>query len=80
MAIIDEESSVLLTSYKRAASTKLSHSMKRILVPFIYQEYSLRELYDFLLNCDVYFDAIKEYATCRQIVVAVLYIYNNTLY
>jgi hypothetical protein len=69
VTIIGEESSnVSLISRKRAASTELSYSVKRALAPPIYKGLSLRELRDFLLGCDVYFNAIKEHVVRRRIV------------
>jgi hypothetical protein len=65
MAVIDEELSASLASHKRAVSTKLSYSTERALVPPTYRRYSLRELRDFLLDYDVYFDVIEEHATRR---------------
>jgi hypothetical protein len=68
VTIIGEESSdVSLISRKRAASIELSYSVKRALAPPIYKGLSLRELRDFLLGCDVYFNAIKEHAVRRRI-------------
>jgi hypothetical protein len=61
-------------SRKRAASTKLSYSAKRILAALIYKGLGLYELRDFLLSYNVYFNAIKEYAVRRRIAVAALYI------
>jgi hypothetical protein len=75
VAVIDEKfSNVSLISCKRAASTELSYSIKHILAPPIYKGLSLRELHDFLLDYNVYFNAIKEYMIYRQIAVIVLYI------
>jgi hypothetical protein len=75
VAVTGEDSSdVSLMSRKRAASTELSYSAKRALAPPIYKGLSLRELRDFLLGCDVYFDAIKEYVVRRRIAVAASYI------
>jgi hypothetical protein len=54
-----------LVSYKRAASTNLSYSIKRALVPSMYEETNLRELHNFLLGCKVYFDAVKEHKDRR---------------
>jgi hypothetical protein len=73
----DEESP--LVDYKRAASTNLSHSIKRALAPPVYKEINLRELRDFLLGCKVYFDAVKEHKDRRQIVIAASYLRRNTL-
>ena len=47
-------------SYKRPASTELSGRSKRVMPPPIYKGANLLELRDFLLGCDVFFDAIKE--------------------
>jgi hypothetical protein len=55
----DEESS--LVSYKRVASTNLSYSIKRALVSSIYEEITLQELRNFLLNYKIYFDVVEEY-------------------
>jgi hypothetical protein len=65
MAVTGENSAVLLISYKRAVSTELSHSIKRVLAPSIYKGISLRELRDFLLSYKVYFNAIKKQFTYR---------------
>jgi hypothetical protein len=75
VAVINEESfNVSLVSHKRAAFTKLSYNAKRALALLIYKGLSLRELRDFLLNCDVYFNAIKEHVIYRRIAVIALYI------
>jgi hypothetical protein len=75
VAVTDEESSnVSLVSRKRAAFTELSYSVKRVLVSPIYKGLSLRELHDFLLNCDVYFNAIKEHVIYKRIAITALYI------
>jgi hypothetical protein len=75
VAIIDEKfSNISLISRKRVASTELSYSVKRVLVLLIYKDLSLRELRDFLLGYNVYFNAIKEHAVHRRIAMAVLYI------
>jgi hypothetical protein len=79
MAVTGEESAASLVSHKRAASTELSHSTKRALAPSIYKGTSLRELCDFLLSYKVYFDAVKEQLTHRQIVVTMLYIHKKAL-
>jgi hypothetical protein len=79
MAVTDEESAASLISYKRAASTELSHSIKRALAPSTYKGTSLRELHDFILSYEVYFNAIEEQLTRRRITVAVLYIYEEAL-
>jgi hypothetical protein len=60
-----EDSAASLVSYKRAASAELSYSTKRALAPSTYKGTSLCELHDFLLGCEVYFDAIKEQLTRR---------------
>jgi hypothetical protein len=60
MTVIDKNSAASLVSYKQAASTELSYSTKRALAPPIYKDTSLRELRDFLLSYEVYFNAIKE--------------------
>jgi hypothetical protein len=52
-------------SRKRAASTELSYSVKRVLAPPIYKGLSLRELRDFLLDYNVYFNMIKKHAVRR---------------
>jgi hypothetical protein len=72
-----EESS--LVSYKKVASTDLSYSIKRALAPSVYEGINLRELRDFLLDCEVYFDAVEEYKDCRQIVIAVSYLRRDAL-
>jgi hypothetical protein len=75
VAIIDKKfSNVSLISHKRAASTELSYSVKRALAPLIYKGLSLRELRDFLLSYNVYFNAIKEHVIHRRIAVIALYI------
>jgi hypothetical protein len=75
VAVIDKESSnVSLMSRKRAVFTELSYSVKRALAPSIYKGLSLRELRDFLLSCDVYFNAIKEHVIRRRIAVTASYI------
>jgi hypothetical protein len=80
VAVTDEESSnVSLVSRKRAAFTKLSYNVKRALAPLIYKGLSLRELRDFLFNCDVYFNAIKEHIIRRRIAVTALYIRDDAL-
>jgi hypothetical protein len=79
VAVTGEESAALLVSHKRAASAELSHSTKRALAPPIYKGTSLRELRDFLLSYEVYFDAIEEQLTRRRIAVTVLYIRDKTL-
>jgi ubiquinone biosynthesis protein COQ9 len=66
MAVTGEEFPVtLLVSYKRATSTELSYSIKRVLASSIYKGTSLRELRDFLLSYKVYFNIIKEQLTHR---------------
>jgi hypothetical protein len=79
IAVTDEELSTLLASYKRAISTRLSHIAKRVLVSPTSRGHSLRKLRDFLLDYDVYFNTIEEYATRRRIIVAVLYIRKDAL-
>jgi hypothetical protein len=79
VAVTGEESAASLVSHKRAASTELSHSTKRALAPPIHKGTSLRELHDFVLGCEVYFNAIKEQLTRRQIAVAVSYIREEAL-
>jgi hypothetical protein len=80
VAVTGEESSdVSLVSRKRAASTELSYSAKRALAPPIYKGLSLRELRDFLLGCDVYFNAIEEHVIRRRIAVAASYIRDDAL-
>jgi hypothetical protein len=73
----DEESPLI--SYKRAASTNLSYSIKRALAPSIYEGINLRELRDFLLGCKVYFDAVEEYEDRRRIVIAASYLRRDAL-
>jgi hypothetical protein len=81
VAVIDKKSSnISLISYKRAAFTKLSYSIKRVLASLIYKGLSLRELRDFLLNCDIYFNAIKEHVIRRRIAVTALYIRDDALH
>jgi hypothetical protein len=65
VAVTDEESAASLVSHKRAASTELSHSIKRALAPSIYKGTSLHELYNFLLSYKVYFNVIKKQLTRR---------------
>jgi hypothetical protein len=80
VAIIGEKSfNVSLVSHKRAASTELSYSVKRALAPSIYKGLSLYKLRDFLLNCDVYFNAIKEHVIHKRITVTALYIWDDAL-
>lgn len=79
VAVTGEDSGASLVSHKRAASTELSHSAKRALAPPIYRGLSLRELRDYLLGCDVYFDAIEEYVIRRRIAVAASYIRDDAL-
>jgi hypothetical protein len=55
----------LLVGHKRAASTNLPHSVKRALAPSVYEGTNLRELRDFLLGCEVYFDAVEEHEDRR---------------
>jgi hypothetical protein len=75
VAVTGEESSnVSLVSRKRAASTELSYSIKRVLAPLIYKGLSLYKLRDFLLSYNVYFNAIKEHVIHRQIAITALYI------
>jgi hypothetical protein len=74
---IGEESSLI--SYKRVASTNLSYSAKRALAPPVYEETNLRELRDFLLGYEVYFDAVEEYKDRRRIVIAASYLRRNAL-
>jgi hypothetical protein len=66
-------------SRKWAAFIELSYSVKRALAPLIYKGLSLRELRDFLLSCDVYFNAIKKHVIRRRIAVAALYIQDDAL-
>jgi hypothetical protein len=80
VAVTGEESPVAsFVSHKRAASAELSHSTKRALAPPTYKGTSLRELRDFLLGCEVYFDAIEEQSTRRRIAVAASYIREEAL-
>lgn len=79
VAVTGEDSIASLVSHKRAASTELSHSAKRALTPLIYRGLSLRELRNFLLGCDVYFNAIEEHASRRRITVATSYIRDDAL-
>jgi hypothetical protein len=65
MAVRDENSTTSFVSYKRAASTELSYSIKRALASPTYKDISLRELRDFLLSYKVYFNAIKKQLTRR---------------
>jgi hypothetical protein len=75
VAVTDKKSSnVSLISRKRAASIKLSYNIKRALVSLIYKGLSLYELRDFLLDYDIYFNAIKEHIIYRRITVVALYI------
>jgi hypothetical protein len=68
-----------LVSYKRAASTNLPYSAKRALAPSVYEGTNLRELRDFLLGCEIYFDAVEEHKDRRRIVIATSYLRRNTL-
>jgi hypothetical protein len=61
VAVIGEDSAASLISHKRAVSTKFSYSAKYVFALPIYKDISLHELHDFLLNYNVYFNAIKEY-------------------
>jgi hypothetical protein len=75
VAVTDKKfSNVSLISYKRAASTELSYSIKRVLAFLIYKGLSLHELRDFLFNYNIYFNAIKERVIYKRIVVTMLYI------
>jgi hypothetical protein len=65
VAVIDEESVASFISHKRAASAELSYSTKRALAPSIYKGTSLRELRNFLLSYEVYFNAIKKHLIHR---------------
>jgi ubiquinone biosynthesis protein COQ9 len=65
VAITGENSAILLISYKRAASAKLSHNIKRALVSSIYKGTSLYKLHDFLLSYKVYFNIIKKQSIYR---------------
>ena len=47
-------------NYKRLALIELSGRSKRAIPPPIYKGANLRELRDFLLDCDVFFDAIEK--------------------
>jgi hypothetical protein len=80
VAVTGENSAASLVSYKRAASAELSHSTKRALAPPTYKGTSLRELRDFLLSYEVYFNAIKKQFTHRRIIVAVSYIHEEALH
>jgi len=64
---------------KRAASTDLPHSSKRALAPPVYEGANLRELRDFLLGCEVYFDAVEEQEDRRRIVIAASYLRKEAL-
>jgi hypothetical protein len=70
---------ISLISRKRTASTELSYRVKCVLAPLIYKGLSLRELRDFLLGCDVYFNVIKEHMIYKRIAVIALYIRDNAL-
>jgi hypothetical protein len=75
VAVIDKKFfNVSLISYKRAASTELSYSVKRVLVSLIYKDLSLYELRDFLLSYHDYFNAFKEHVIHRRIIIIALYI------
>jgi hypothetical protein len=75
VTVIDKKfSNISLISRKRAASTELSYSIKRVLAFLIYKGLSLYELHDFLFNYNVYFNAIKEHMIYRRIAVVALYI------
>jgi hypothetical protein len=77
-ALIDKE--LIIISYKRSASIKLCSSLKRVYISPIYESMSLRELRDFLLGCEVYFDVIKKYKSRRRIIITALYLYKEALY
>jgi hypothetical protein len=79
VAVTDEDSAASLISHKRAASAELSYSTKRALAPPTYKGTSLRELRDFLLGCEVYFNTIKEQLTRRRITITVSYIREEAL-
>jgi hypothetical protein len=66
-------------SHKRSASVELRSSSKRAYAPPVYEGTSLRELRDFLLGCEVYFDAIKEHEPRRRIAIAALYLRKEAL-
>jgi hypothetical protein len=66
-------------SHKRSASVKLRSSLKRVYALPVYKGTSLRELRDFLLSCEVYFEAIEEHEPRRQIVIAALYLRKEAL-
>jgi hypothetical protein len=80
VAVTGENSAASLVSHKRAASAELSHSTKRALAPPTYKGTSLRELRDFLLSYEVYFNVIKKQSIRRQITVAMSYIYKEALH
>jgi hypothetical protein len=70
-ALTGEEPPTIIISYKRSASVKLRSSLKCIYALSVYKDTSLRELRDFLLGCEVYFEAIEEYKPRRRIAIAV---------
>jgi hypothetical protein len=80
VAVTGEESSVAsFVSHKRAASADLPHSVKRALAPPVYEGVNLRQLRDFLLGCEVYFDAIEEHNDRRRIALAASYLRKDAL-
>ena len=57
MTLMDVKSSV---SHKHHASVELSHSIKCALISLIYKGTSLHKLQDFMLDYEVYFNAVEE--------------------
>ena len=68
-----------LMSHKHYVSVKLSYSTKCILVLLIYRDVSLCKLWDFILNYEVYFNAVEENDTYRYIAVVVSYLCEDAL-
>ena len=66
-------------SYKRLASTELSNRSKRAIPPLIYKGANLRELRDFLLGYDIFFDAIEEQDNRYRITTAASYLRDEAL-
>ena len=61
IALTDVKSSM---SHKHHASVKLNHSIKCALASLIYKSTSLYKLWDFMLDYEVYFNAVEENEIC----------------
>ena len=66
-------------SHKYLISTELSGRSKRVIPPLIYKGANLRELRDFLLGCDIFFDVIEEQDNRRRITTAAFYLRDEAL-